>query len=156
MPEAVFYILGAGPGPENERARFGCEVAQRCWRELERRLCIYVEDREQAEQIDDLLWTFHDVSFLPHQLADEELEPDPRITISWGDRLPAQKDVMINLTDQIPQRAADFSRVIEIVAGSEKQRQSARTRFRTYREQGYRLQHYELQSANKTEIPNAD
>jgi DNA polymerase-3 subunit chi len=53
-------------------------------------------------------------------------------------------DVLINLTDQVPDFASRFQRVAEMISGAENERQAGRERFRFYRERGFPVTTHEL------------
>jgi DNA polymerase-3 subunit chi len=102
-------------------------------------------DLHDARQLDDLLWTFRDGSFVPHDLvgADREGSEAP-ITIGIAtDDVPAG-DLLINLTDELPERLNSFPRIAEIVTSDEDCRQKSRKRYAGYRSQGHDLQTHEL------------
>jgi len=57
---------------------------------------------------------------------------------------PEHRDLLINLSDQVPLFFSRFERVAEIVGGNEAARKQARERFRFYRDRGYPLNSHEL------------
>lgn len=142
MSKVDFYVIdGSG---EQTRQRFACRLAEKAYR-LNNTVHIHATDRQCVQQIDDLLWTFRDGSFVPHEVlgnpSDEALAP---ITISC-DSAPAREcDLLINLTDDIPPIASSFPRVAEIVTSDEDARTRSRTRFVDYRERGHTLDTHKL------------
>ena len=48
-------------------------------------------------------------------------------------------DVLINLTDEVPEFFSQFHRLAELVAADEASRNAGRERFRYYRDRGYEL-----------------
>ncbi|MGH8120476.1 MAG: DNA polymerase III subunit chi [Gammaproteobacteria bacterium] len=141
MPRVDFYVL-----PENSSAeRFACTIANKAWQQGH---TVYFEtaSREAAGVMDDLLWTFNDISFLPHVVAEDGGTPAERVVIGWQKRPPENYEVLINLTAEIPAAAEGFARIVEIVAGDQRQRDQARNRYRGYREQGYELHNHMLKS----------
>ena len=105
MTRADFYILGGG----TSRARFACTLAHKAWQQGHRPYLL-APTREEAADLDDLLWTFQDISFLPHTLADDAGAGDVPVTVGWPGSA-AGGDVLINLTEDIPESAADFERI---------------------------------------------
>jgi len=144
MPEVTFYVLAADDVAE----RFACRFALSCRRRgLD--LCIYTAGQEQAEQLDRMLWTFRDVSFVPHRPADQPplpAEPGPHVTVAHPDCLPPpeQRRALCNLSDGVPQCATEFERIAEIVGASPTQRTQARERFRAYQQLGCTPRHHDL------------
>jgi DNA polymerase-3 subunit chi len=144
MARADFYIMGPGEDPR----RFACSLANKAFKQGHR-LHILATDRDQALTLDELLWTFHDISFLPHALLGEEDEGVP-VTIGWPGHAQAGGDVLINLTPEPPQQAGAFERVAEVVADDDDQRRRARERYRHYREQGFELHSHDLARGTTT------
>ncbi|MDZ7735281.1 MAG: DNA polymerase III subunit chi [Gammaproteobacteria bacterium] len=138
MARVDFYIL-----PEQgdqDRRRFACALTQKAWK-AGNRVCLLVGDREQAGELDNLLWTFRDISFVPHALADSQEAATVPVIIGWEDSgdnrdSTASAEVLINLAGRIPSATSKFDRIAEIVGGSAGERQSARDLYREYRSQG--------------------
>ena len=134
MSRVDFYIL-----PENSgRDRFACSIANKAW-QSGNNVYIHTNSRETAISMDDLLWTYHDISFIPHTLAGPSEPSDTPVIIGWQDQVPENFNVLINLTADIPAIAGRFARIVEIVAGSEEERAVARNRYRDYRDGGHEL-----------------
>lgn len=139
MSRVDFYIL-----PENSgRDRFACSIANKAW-QSGNNVYIHTKSRETAIMLDDLLWMFHDISFIPHALADQSEPPDTPVIIGWQNKVPENFNVMINLTGNIPAIAERFARIVEIVAGDESERAAARNRYRSYRDSGHELHNHDI------------
>lgn len=140
MPRVDFYVL-----PETlAAARFACSMTAKA-RQQGLPVHIHAPSREEAEALNALLWTFQDVSFLPHCLADEARDADSApIVIGWAGQQPRSSGVLINLDAEIPDFAAAFERIVEPVPPQAPLRDQARARFRRYRELGCELHHHEL------------
>lgn len=139
MSRVDFYIL-----PENSgRDRFACSIANKAW-QGGNNVYIHTRSRETAIMLDDLLWMFQDISFIPHALADQPEPPDTPVIIGWQNRVPENFNVLINLTENIPAIAERFARIVEIVAGDESERAAARNRYRSYRDSGHELHNHDI------------
>jgi len=145
MYQVDFYVL-----PENsKRERFACALIQKVWKQGNN---VYINARSEAEAMafDDLLWTFRDISFLPHCLASDDNIENVPIIIGHDnridDQIPDHTAIMLNLADQIPQVSGKIERILEIVAGSESERQQARKRYAEYRHQGHILNNHKIES----------
>ena len=142
MARVDFYIL-AQP---DERARqlLACKLAEKAWR-LDNSVYIHTRDRADAERLDELLWTFRDGSFVPHGLAggDDGTESSPIVIGCEPDRVD-NRDLLINLGDEIPAFAKGFPRVAELVTSDENCRTLSRKRYSTYRDQGHELNTHKL------------
>jgi len=139
MSRVDFYIL-----PENSgRDRFACSIANKAW-QSGNNVYIHTNSKQTAISLDDLLWTFQDISFIPHALADQSETPDTPVIIGWQAQAPDNFNVMINLTADIPAIAGRFARIVEIVAGSEEERAVARNRYRNYRDSGHEIHNHDI------------
>jgi len=145
LPKVDFYIL-----PENgNQKHFACALIQKAWKQGNN---IFVNTRSEAEAtaLDDLLWTFKDISFLPHCLAaNNDTESSPIVigdNNQMGNQIPDHTTIMLNLTDQMPRDTNKLKRILEIVAGSEGERQQARKRYAKYRDQGHELSNHKIES----------
>ncbi len=142
MSQIDFYVLTASG--ETARHQFACRLAEKAYR-LENRVHIRVKDAETVQKLDELLWTFRDGSFVPHEVSgagsDETVSP---VTIGY-DALPsAQPDLLINLGDTVPDSTASFPRVAEVVTSDEGSKAQSRERFVHYRDQGHALNTHKL------------
>jgi DNA polymerase-3 subunit chi len=142
MARVDFYLLATAG--ESSRRLFACRLAEKAYR-LQHTVHIQAVDRHHAQQLDELLWTFRDGSFVPHELvgarSDAGIAP---VTIGVGAEEVRPGDLLINLTDEVPQRLNSFPRIAEIVTSDEDCRQKSRKRFAEYRSQGHALQTHEL------------
>ena len=142
MARVDFYILAQ----VDERARqvLACKLAEKAWR-LDNTVYIHAGSQADAERLDELLWTFRDGSFVPHGLAgrNDGTESSP-IMIGSDTQSAEERDLLINLCDEIPPFAADFPRVAELVTSDDNCKQASRKRYAAYREQGHELNTHNL------------
>jgi DNA polymerase-3 subunit chi len=142
MARVDFYVLAQA----EERARhlLACKLAEKAWR-LDNTVYIHARNRDDAERLDALLWTFRDGSFVPHGLAgrNDGTEDSP-IMIGCDDTGPGTRDLLINLCDEIPPFIEGFPRVAELVTSDETCRESSRKRYAAYRDQGHELNTHNL------------
>lgn len=138
MARVDFYILSQqGSQP---RQSFACRLAEKAYR-LEHTVHIQTGSQADAEQIDELLWTFRDGSFVPHDLiASAKMERPAPVTISCTVAPAEPRDLLINLCEDIPGFAATYPRVAELVSADEDCKRESRRRFAAYREQGHTLE----------------
>lgn len=137
-----FYILQG----EASRELMACKLCDKAWQQ-NMPVFVLAQSAAHAQQIDDLLWTFNDGGFLPHQLADREtvrIEDRPIMLIGWGSLPSEEYPVLVNLSDTVPSGYTQFKRVAEIVNQNESVKQSGRKRFLQYRNDNCDLHHHEL------------
>lgn len=139
MSQVDFYVLRQGG--EQARQVFACKLAEKAYR-LEHRVHIETTDQTAAEQLDQLLWTFRDGSFVPHCILGSSNNDAP-VTIGFGGNA-AGSDLLINLADDIPSGADSFPRVAELVSSDEDSKQVSRKRFAAYRDQGHEINTHKL------------
>jgi len=141
MNRVAFYILGQ-PG-SHARLGYACRLAEKAYK-LQHRVHIHAPDAATVVELDSLLWTFRDGSFVPHDRMDSGALTDAPVTIGCDDRLPADRELLINLADDIPEFAGTFSRVAELVAGDDASKARGRRRYASYRETGCELEYHEI------------
>ena len=135
MSRVDFYIL-----PEQRTLEhFVCSIAEEYFRQGER-VFIHTLSDNFATKIDELLWTYSDTSFLPHGIYPDESEAP--ILIGNLKNFTDNRVVVINLSDQMP---TNNQHIIEIVSGNKAQRQQARDKYATYRDEGHELHHHHIQ-----------
>ncbi len=106
------------------------------------RVYIHSASSSESRQLDKLLWTFSQGSFVPHRIAepgadDDAVEP---VLIGCGDQpAGAHRDLMINLTAEVPEFFSGFARVAEVVDEAPGRKPQGRERYRYYRDRGYPL-----------------
>ncbi|MDZ7643938.1 MAG: DNA polymerase III subunit chi [Woeseiaceae bacterium] len=142
MARIDFYVLGSPR--DDARWEFACRLTEKAYR-LDHTVHILAPDRARAEMLDELLWTWREGSFVPHALsADAGAEPVP-VTIGHDrDSCRAGRDLLINLSDDLPDNIKAFPRVAEIVTSDDDLRRQSRARYASYREQGHTLDTHKL------------
>lgn len=142
MSQVDFYVLNASG--ETNRQRFACRLAEKAYR-LQNTVHIQVADQQSATQLDELLWTFRDGSFVPHEvLENSAAKGTSPVTISI-DSLPSGNcDLLINLSNGMPKDSAAFPRVAEIVTSDDESKKRSRQHFAEYRNEGHKLDSHKL------------
>jgi DNA polymerase-3 subunit chi len=128
-----FYILDAVEPAS--RLNFACRLTEKAYG-LNNRVYAHTASPGDAKQLDEMLWTFRQGSFVPHQLLTDTGKGRAPIIIGTNDKCEDNGDLLINLTEAIPEFATGFQRVAEIISGDEQSRQIGRERFKSYRELG--------------------
>lgn len=139
MARVDFYILN----DQNPAEKFTCSIASKIIRRGHN-IHIHTESRETAGTLDDFLWTYRDISFVPHILADQINQQVAPITIGWNGSERGTDDVLLNLCTDVPDFAGSFARIIEIVSADGAQREQARKRYRRYRDMGFELHNHDI------------
>ncbi len=123
------------------RLKVACRLAEKAYLASQRAL-IWHTDRAELEALDELLWTFADGSFVPHEWLTsngpricETPAPVP-VLLSAGSPPEAAFDFVINLAADPPPFLHRARRIAEIIDGDEGRRRAGRARFKAYRELG--------------------
>lgn len=143
MTRVNFYISPNTSVDAN--LQLACRIAEKAYGK-QHKIYIHVSSAEQAKRLDDMLWVFRQGSFIPHCQSHHENSQDAAVVIGHEALPEIKPDVLINLADDVPNFFTRFERVAEIVSGDEPTRNSARERFKFYRERGYPLETHELNS----------
>ncbi len=141
MTRVDFYILEESAA--SARQHFACRLAEKAWQQGHK-VYIHTEDATQSNLLDEMLWTFHADSFLPHSLDDAADADTVRVHIGHGDEPLHHDDVLINLGREVPLFFSRFKRVAEVITAEEPVRQAGRERYRFYRERGYPMESHNI------------
>ncbi|MHC4479760.1 MAG: DNA polymerase III subunit chi [Planctomycetota bacterium] len=126
---------------EEERLRLVCERAALHY-ERGQTVCIYLPDSARAQELDALLWTFRQDSFIPHVRLEEAEEPlmEP-VVICGGDPGALESDVLIvAAADGAVPWLTRFPHVYDFAPLNDSEhREAARRRYAACRDAGYRM-----------------
>lgn len=132
MPNIDFYLLTTSQ--KEEIYRFFCRLVDKAYQQ-QHYIYIHANTLEEAQYLDDLLWTFRDISFIPHQLEGTNNASSPSSVIIGIDKpntFPA--DILFNFTVGVPLFFSEFTRVIEIVSAEKIDKIQARKKYKVYKE----------------------
>jgi DNA polymerase-3 subunit chi len=141
MTQVDFYILE--DSQPAARALLTCRLSEKAYRQGHQ-VFINAESGQQLKQLDDMLWTFRDGSFLPHGLYEKNADSTHPVLLGHGVEPEGPNDVLVNLSNDVPAFFSRFNRVAELVGGDEAQRAAARERYRFYKDRGYSLNTHKL------------
>jgi DNA polymerase-3 subunit chi len=126
-----FYLLNNPE--ENARWLLACRLLEKAYRRGHR-VFAFCSNQQEAHKLDELLWTFKDNSFIPHNLQGEGPEPPPPIQIGYLAEPRGFEDILLNLSPEIPSFYLRFRRIMEIVVNEEEAKALSRQHYREYRE----------------------
>jgi DNA polymerase-3 subunit chi len=130
-----FYVLAG----EDARARlkFACRLVEQAVL-AGQRVFVWADESAELERFDDLLWTFGDRSFVPHEPFSAVQQWDDTPVLLGGGTLPAQPyDLLLNLGTVVPAGADHAGRIAEVIDADAARRAAGRLRFRAYRAAGH-------------------
>jgi DNA polymerase III subunit chi len=144
MAERVdFYILSSAA--REQRWSFACRLAAKAY-QSELSVVILSESDADARIGDEMLWTFNDRAFVPHQIGHDAASMDRKTPVHLVYALEhvSGADVLVNLSDRLPAALERFGRVAEIIDADPERRRLGRERFKVYRDQKLALQTHQL------------
>src|SRR3569833_1911703 len=130
-----FYVLQEASSVG--RLKLACLLAEKAYLAAQVALVWHTDPRELKE-FDELLWTFMDGSFVPHEMiapAGSSIEDSP-VLLSAGTPPSRTVDIFINLAPEVPACLGQTRRVAEIIDGDDSRRRAGRVRFKAYRDLG--------------------
>lgn len=140
MLHADFYLLS-----EAQQAKWllACRLLEKAYHQ-NHSVFVFCDHQQDAEYLDELLWTFKPESFIPHHLQGEGPEPPPAIQIGHTQEPRGFDDVFLNMSPTVPPFFTKFKRIIEIVPNDEEAKKIARAHFRIYRQAGVELKTHSI------------
>lgn len=150
MSQVDFYVLRETTS--EARWLFACRLCEKALRANMNTL-VLVDTPEQAQALDEQLWTFKPESFVPHQLLDANApgaqaqayiaHAQQTLSEAQLERLSGQ-GLLINLSSQVPAIANRFARLGELVIQAPEALATSRERFSIYKSQGHSLATHKL------------
>ena len=107
-------------------------------------MLIYCADAQTAQHVDRMLWTTPATGFIPHCRPDDVVAKVTPVIIDYSGAEPFHDQLLLNLRAEWPAFFGRFERLVEIVSFEETDRQSARERFKFYRDRGYAIRTHDL------------
>ncbi|ENU31909.1 hypothetical protein F991_00228 [Acinetobacter sp. CIP-A165] len=99
----------------------------------------YCPDLALQTELDEKLWTFDPLSFIPHGIH----QPNNAVCIS--EQLPPSNDwIVFNFNNHALELNQDFRHIIEIIENNETAKQIGREKFKQYRRLGIEARTFKL------------
>lgn len=133
-PRVDFYV--SDEAGDAARLRLACRFAEKAY--LAKQRVVVYADAALLPRIDEMLWTFGDGSFVPHDTVSREgAECVAPVALTIGP-LPANApddpwQVLVNLGASVPAFHARFARIAEFLDARPEVRAAGRERFKSYR-----------------------
>jgi DNA polymerase-3 subunit chi len=145
MSQIAFHILSESS--DIARLKLACTLIERDFLAGERVL-VWLDD-SSLQSFDNLLWTFSDRAFVPHEmLAEVPADCEAPVQLTAETQLPssvfaAHFTTLVTLRNEASLAALEFPKVIEVVDAEPGRRDAGRARYRFYRDNGANPQHIE-------------
>jgi len=132
VPPRVDFYLSEEAG-EVARLRLACRIAEKAYLAKQKVVC-YSDDPALLPRFDELLWTFGDGSFVPHDTVTRDGAPcEAPVALTTGPMPAGHADVLITLSQAVPPFFDKFARVAEFLYARPEVRSAGRERFKVYR-----------------------
>jgi len=124
---------------------FACRLIDKVYH-TGQQIHVHTTNADQSSELDALIWSFRDNRFIPHACYDLEGKVDESVAvqISHGHEPKLHREVLINLSGQVPDFFSRFERVAEVVPLDENSRSAARNNYQFYRDRGYPLAYHDM------------
>lgn len=141
MTRIDFYILSETA--RSNRFQLACKLTDKAY-QAGHRVCIHVSSESDLNQMNELLWTFNEQSFIPHDNPQHQPNSETPVIMTTSLNETEEHDVLINLTDDVPACFSQFERLLEPVDTNDQCRMASRERYRYYRDCGYTINNHEI------------
>ncbi len=145
MTQIDFYLL-ASQDP-NARWDFCCRLIEKVQR-LGHRILVSVDTQEEAEALNQLLWSFKPESFVPHKIINDPQYAAMPVEITYSNESGDHQDVLLNLGKEIPAFFSRFKRMGEFVTEDEATKVWTREHYRFYKDRGYPIETRPIEARN--------
>jgi len=146
-PDALrvdFYVLEESSAAG--RLKLACRLAEKAYL-AEQVALVWHTDAQELKAFDDLLWTFMEGSFVPHEMLSPGASvAESPVILSAGTAPPVTVDIIINLAPEVPACLSLTRRVAEIIDGDDARRRAGRARFKAYRDLGIQPASHNIRS----------
>jgi DNA polymerase-3 subunit chi len=140
----------------SDKLEYACRLTRKIWSATPEgepvRNIVMVGEKADLQKLNELLWSFSSVDFLPHCFIDDEAAAETPIILTDDfasaalNNIP-HADVMIHLgmrmPADVPALVARFPRIVEVVTVNEAERLAGRERYKAYRELGHELHNFD-------------
>ena len=139
MIQVDFYVVE--DNAHDAWLRYACRLVEKAYT-MGLHIHIQTADEYMTQQMDDLLWTFRDRSFIPHQ---KSCQSNELCAVTLNHETPNDaREVLVNLSPEVPDNYQQYKRIVEIVANNESMKQSARERFKFYKDHDEEPTHHQV------------
>lgn len=125
-----------------DKLAYACRLVRKA-RAANCQIVLLTSDAKDLATLDEALWTFSELDFLPHVAANDPLAANTPVilTDSEAAELPHHQ-ILINLSNSTPAHFARFERMFEIISSDDADKTAGRERYRFYQQRGYPLTHF--------------
>ena len=140
MTRVSFYV--GNSQSLQARLRLACKLVEKAHMQA-LNTYIHLDSHSSCQQLDELIWTYSDLSFIPHSMAPAQ-EDGVKVQLGFDHEPMENCDFLINLSNEVPEFFPRFVRLAEILDQDSEILQAGRTRYKFYRDRGYNMDYHQL------------
>ena len=107
-----------------------------------KRLVVSCADAEEAEALDQLIWSFNEAAFIPHEIVPEgepPKDPDARVILVTGEHDPIGAEILLQAAPVSRAFAQRYAYVIDLVDHrSPEALEESRNRYKQWAKDGFK------------------
>ena len=140
-PDVLFHHFNSIAN--NNYLLYVCKLVEKGFKQKIQPIYIHTNNQQQAEQLDKLLWTFKQDSFIPHAIVGASDLGSP-VQIGWNENQFHPAEAIVNLSEEIPISFLESKKIHEIIDDDEVKKNRARERWRNYKSEGCQLDVHQI------------
>lgn len=146
MKQVDFYLISNQVN--DAKFKLASRLANKLSR-LDQSSLVVTDSVEESAQLDKIMWTYSDTSFLPHEVLSDSSTSSKVMIAAHNSVTPAaletSYDVLINLSSDVPPFNHHFSRIAEVVEESQAAKANARQRYKSYQTEGFEIKTHTIE-----------
>ena len=140
---AIFYILDS----DDDINYCTCKIIKKFYEEG-KKILVSSKNSILIDDLNKLLWTFEQLSFIPHSTSKDYDSFTPVLLTETGYKndsiIKKDYNIFINLDDEVKTDYYNYEIVIELVSGNEHQKNLAREKYLYYKKNKLNVVHENL------------
>ena len=140
---AIFYILDS----DDDINYCTCKIIKKFYEEG-KKILVSSKNSILIDDLNKLLWTFEQLSFIPHSTSKDYDSLTPVLLTETGYKndsiIKKDYNIFINLDDEVKTDYHNYEIVIELVSGNEHQKNLAREKYLYYKNNRLNVKHENL------------
>ncbi len=140
---AIFYILDS----DDDINYCTCKIIKKFYEEG-KKILVSSKNSILIDDLNKLLWTFEQLSFIPHSTSKDYDSFTPVLLTETGYKndsiIKKDYNIFINLDDEVKTDYYNYEIVIELVSGNEHQKNLAREKYLYYKNNRLNVKHENL------------
>jgi len=113
-----------------------CKLVEKGFKQKIQPIYIQTKNQQQAIQLDKLLWTFKQDSFIPHTIVGASGLDSTPVQIGWNENQFHTAAAIVNLSEENPISYLESKKLHEIIDDDEVKKNKARERLKNYKSEG--------------------